>query len=174
MLLQGEMQDEKSCFSLLICFETRPQIKTLLRYSILSSSVEQVIQVQLWKMKSLCSELELAPNWHAWSVNRASWGCLHQLIQKSLRQRLETKHHFFRSLYLYSHRPGLWEAQEEGVCSPLARMDAGKNYSWPRLEGLGGVWRLPSKSSLARPSADTINLVLRLLSLCICPTWVIL
>lgn len=98
---------------------------------------KQVIQVQLWKMKSLYCELELAPNWHAWSVNRTSWDCLHQLIQTSLRQSLETKHHFFRSLCFYNHQPGLWEAQEKGMCSPLVKMDAGKNYSWPRCGGPG-------------------------------------
>lgn len=136
MLMQGEMQDEKCYFSSPSCFELRPKIKKLLRYSILSISVEQIIQVQLQKMKSLCCELELAHDWHAWSVNRASWDCLHQLIQTGLRQSLETKHHFFRNLCLYNQQPGLWEAQEEGVCSLLAKMDAGKN--WPRWGGPEG------------------------------------
>lgn len=38
MLMQGEMQDEKCCFSSSVCFETRPQIKKFLRYSMLSIS----------------------------------------------------------------------------------------------------------------------------------------
>lgn len=50
--MQGEMQ-EKCCFSSPSCFETRLKIKKLLRYSILTISVDQIIQVQLWKMKSL-------------------------------------------------------------------------------------------------------------------------
>lgn len=150
MLMQGEMQDKKCCFSSPICFETRPQIKKLLRCSILSISVEQIIQVQLWKMKSLHCELELAPDQHAWSVNRAS-DCLHQLIQTGLRQSLETEHHFFSSLCLYNHQSGLWEAQEEGVCSPLAKMAAGKNYGWPSCGGLGGFEDFHPSSALLGP-----------------------
>lgn len=115
-------------------------------------------------MKSLCWGLELAHDWCAWGVNRASWGWMHQLIQTGLRHSLESKHHSFKSLCLYSHQPGLREAQQEGVCFPPTKLDVGKNYSCPSCGAAEGAGTLPSKSSLS----DTVNLVLWLLSLYIC------
>lgn len=175
MLMQGEVQDEKCCFSSPSCFETRPKLKKLLKYSILSISVEQIIQVPLWKTKSLCCELELAHDWHAWSVNRASWDCLHQLIQTGLRQSLEAKHHFFRVVCVCTVTSLDSERHSRKVCvHHLPRWMQAKITVDQAVEGLGGVPRLPSKPSLARPSADTIDLVLCLLSLCLCLTWVML
>lgn len=148
--MSGEMQDEKCCVSSpsFLRHDQLNKYLEFLKYSVFFRiSVRQIIQALLWKMKSLSCGLVLAHDWRAWCMNRASWGCLHQLMQTGLRQSLETERHFFRSLRLYSHQPGLQEAQQEGVRLPLARQKLQLTKLWSGW----GFGRLPSKSSLSSP-----------------------